>query len=1131
MKFDKQSNEKEKLIDLIRHSLTDPILELEALINIDDKNKLVFNDFINILKRLKGQSIFRKEITKEVLNIYFASDTKFSSIRATIDSNHAIKVYCSKDNPKSSSKSSFPSKNISFINKKIYKINNKNARLDMRDYSIRFNLKRESPLEKDSTLIQEILTKWETLPKKFRYKKIYSFITKDNQFQIDLSIVRSSNNTKFFKNVETSKVFINKQEYEVEVEYIGNKLPRDKSSKQDDNQYKSILNEMYKYIGIIMQVLQRSFYIIGKRETNKVVNNYKRLIHLKTLSRNIFKGPMAVTLEKKNILRLTNKEYTLPFTGNIRKDYLVTVKADGERVLMFINNDGKVYFINRSGLVRYMGCKIPNYKLSLFDGEFIDKDKNGGFLRNYYIFDAYYIKNEDIRAKKLGMEKESNSRNKIMKVFVDSLQHNGGIFYEHPNFKLYIDKKKYVSGNIRQPKKDSNYDPDASNEDTEIFKACQQILKKVHVDYGGLSNIHQFTYAVDGLIFIPRNLGVGQEYPDEKMKEFSKSRPWVANMKWKPHFLNSYDFSVKFNIDIVTKHQMEVYRNEKLYKQVMLRVSYSPNFHGLYHNALRVLNEGLITYGKEFYENFKPTTPFSGSVDKNGTLIEDLHITNIMTDIRGNMIAHDGSIIQNGDIVEFVYDKNEEPNFRWKPKLIRSGKNKANGFHTCNQIWKQTHNPITLDMITTGENIETNEMTGTTFYKLTLDAKQYFSEPMKHYHNFVKGQLLEMAVYDRSNISLLDLGCGKMGDIHKYVKNKIKFLVGIDYSHDNIYNDKDSAPIRVINNKYKSNKIKKLSNNTMVIWGDVSKNISSGEAAMDVLNKYYLDILYGRVTVNDVSKLGKMRNKGKQHFDIVSCQFAMHYFFENIEKLEGFITNIYENLKEGGMFIGTCLDGEHVFSALKLGKTKKRKLTKKKGTSKSKSKSQFRNVNEYNMEVKVNSKGHNYIESLSKTGEVIWSITQNYPSNATKLEEDESSLGTEINFQYETFSKPTPEYLVNFNYFVNVMKNYDMELVDSKMFTEEPGSFLESFKHHCISKKISDYQKLTTDLELLNCSSLHRWFIFVKKSNLQSNSNKLMKGGFEADADAEANTSDPEMDVDNTADDNVNNRENNGGNE
>ena len=55
--------------------------------------------------------------------------------------------------------------------------------------------------------------------------------------------------------------------------------------------------------------------------------------------------------------------------------------------------------------------------------------------------------------------------------------------------------------------------------------------------------------------------------------------------------------------------------------------------------------------------------------------------------------------------------------------------------------------------------------------------------------------------------------------------------------------------------------------------------------------------------------------------------------------------------------------------------------------------------------------------------------------------------------------------------------------------------------------------------------------IFVKKSNLQSNSNKLMKGGFEADADAEANTSDPEMDVDNTADDNVNNRENIGGNE
>ena len=152
--------------------------------------------------------------------------------------------------------------------------------------------------------------------------------------------------------------------------------------------------------------------------------------------------------------------------------------------------------------------------------------------------------------------------------------------------------------------------------------------------YGGLSkNSHLYTYAIDGLIFMPRNLGVGQEYPEDPLVPFSKRKPWFANMKWKPHFFNSIDFSVKYNIDMTSQKQVEVYRNEKLYKQILLRVNYSPNFHGIFHNSLRVLNEGLITSGQEYHENFKPTIPFSGSVDEGGALIEDLHITNIMCDL------------------------------------------------------------------------------------------------------------------------------------------------------------------------------------------------------------------------------------------------------------------------------------------------------------------------------------------------------------------------------------------------------------------------------------------------------------------------------------------------------------------
>ena len=52
-------------------------------------------------------------------------------------------------------------------------------------------------------------------------------------------------------------------------------------------------------------------------------------------------------------------------------------------------------------------------------------------------------------------------------------------------------------------------------------------------------------------------------------------------------------------------------------------------------------------------------------------------------------------------------------------------------------------------------------------------------------------------------------------------------------------------------------------------------------------------------------------------FDVVSCQFSIHYFFENEDTLSTFLMNVSENLREGGKFIGTCLNGNRVFNALR----------------------------------------------------------------------------------------------------------------------------------------------------------------------------------------------------------------------
>ncbi len=45
---------------------------------------------------------------------------------------------------------------------------------------------------------------------------------------------------------------------------------------------------------------------------------------------------------------------------------------------------------------------------------------------------------------------------------------------------------------------------------------------------------------------------------------------------------------------------------------------------------------------------------------------------------------------------------------------------------------------------------------------------------------------------------------------------------------------------------------------------------------------------------------------------MVSCQFAMHYMFENESKLRAFLHNVSCRLVPGGFFIGTTVDSDRV---------------------------------------------------------------------------------------------------------------------------------------------------------------------------------------------------------------------------
>lgn len=332
--------------------------------------------------------------------------------------------------------------------------------------------------------------------------------------------------------------------------------------------------------------------------------------------------------------------------------------------------------------------------------------------------------------------------------------------------------------------------------------------------------------------------------------------------------------------------------------------------------------------------------------------------------------------------------------WRWIPirvrhdktnELRRGLKNYGNAFHVAQSVWHSIHYPITSEMLQTGNDIPDALGEDDVYYKR---GDGTITRSMRDFHNlYVKRRLIEGVA--KPGETLIDLAVGKAGDMSKWIAAHLRFVFGIDISRDNIENRKDGACARYLNYKKRFNTMPAA----LFIEGNSSLNVRNGEAAANPRGKQILAAVFGKGP-KDEGKLGsavyKQYGAGKDGFNIVSCQFALHYFFENQSTLQNFLRNISENCTVGGHFIGTCYDGTTIFNALE---------TKKEGQS----------LVGYKNERKM------------------WEITKKYIS--ATFENNETSVGYAINVYQESINKIFKEYLVNFSYFRALLENYGFELV------------------------------------------------------------------------------------------------------
>jgi len=423
------------------------------------------------------------------------------------------------------------------------------------------------------------------------------------------------------------------------------------------------------------------------------------------------------------------------------------------------------------------------------------------------------------------------------------------------------------------------------------------------------------------------------------------------------------------------------------------------------------------------------------------------------------MFTEENEVFGDDTIVEFSYDLTREGLWRWIPLRVRYDKtadykngssNYGNAFHVANSNWRSIHNPITNEMIGTGTNIPDEIANDDVYYNIV--TKSNVVRGMRDFHNlFVKSKLIKSV--SKKGDTLIDYACGKGGDFPKWIASHLSFVFGIDVSKDNLENRVDGACARFLNFR----KDFKNMPYALFVNGNSSQNIASGGAMLNDRAIQITKAVFGHGT-KEASVIGagvaRQWGKGADGFNISSCQFALHYFFENQKTLHSYMRNLAECTKIGGYFIGTCYDGKLVYNMLK-------------------GKSIGESVQIYDE------------ESETK----IWEIRKEYDYDT--FEDDVSSVGYKIDVYQESINKMIPEYLVNFDYLNRLMINYGFELLEreeaqniglpegSGLFSEFFNDMLEEIKRVKFKKK--EYGEAPNmNANERKISFLNRYFVYKK---------------------------------------------------
>jgi hypothetical protein len=1014
--MDLTADQSTKIRGFITEWLKNEELELETTFGVG--GVVDSNTFLQIAQRLNTKG-FKSIPQDDRLSIITPKH-----IRISLQGLNVIQDYCKND--------TLYDKNYSAMIKD-RAFNNSN--IDINEYNIRFKMRREEELGLSDPRVRDLVADWPTKQKAFRLIRRWSFTGKG--IRIDLSMVRQTP-TLPTGGYQWTTTFLQKNilqempRYEVEVELLhGTEFTSDKDS---------ALKALIVGVGEVQRAIQKNSLLIRNSVSNRVRAEYSTLT-----GDTKFRGVGPVTLQLSNMTQ--KMEQANP---NIRTGYNVTDKADGLRTMGYIDNTGELFLIDQNMNIYRTGLQNPACAGSIVDGEWVTMSIMNTPINHYLLFDIYYYEGKKVSHLPFvsivdgKLDVNAESRYNKLKEWHTQWIADIKVVAKGINAinRLVVAMKRFEF---------------ASADNSSIFLCCSGILDAPK------------EYHTDGLIITSNT----EPIPDKAGVRFPQQ------FKWKPSKDNTVDFLIQYerddvdpSLDKVTTTLDPANDQTISYKTMRLYVGGQKGIEHANPRAVILFEEQIQKEDKA--PRYKPI--LFNPLEFPDTLSNSCNVLVVSDHESGEEYASTEDSkepIPNRSIVEMRYDPSRESGWRWVPSRIRHDKTERllrasskpgtinysktmNDEAVANSVWNSIHEPITESMIRNGTELPTEEEVAVLLQSRESDVtKKYYERKapkenialvkgLMDFHNkYIKNEILLTTTLKHSGGKrVIDFACGKAGDLNKWVYNNATYVIGVDTAGDNITNPIDGAYRRYLQTIMERGK-QRMTKIAFAI-GNSSKRIIDGSAGATTEEANILRSIFGKNSPEGPVPpyiQNVMANSFREGADIGACMFALHYFFEDKNTLDGLLTNLADTIKIGGLFVGCCFDGQRVFNLLR---------NTDMGGSK-----------------------------IGMQGDIpIWKIMKDYDN--PDLPPDDTSIGMGIDVEFISIGSTHKEYLVPFDLLKVKMASIGFRLLNRSELNEmgllhSTNTFDESYKMAMKGNK-----KYVMDDTVKDFSFLNRWFIFKR---------------------------------------------------